>query len=74
MTTFLDDHGRQRTTNFVAKKFEHLSKVSKELRKEKEKMKGHAIEGDNNSNSSAEKKEKASPEKEVSRKHYHGRL
>lgn len=46
MTTLLNDHGRQRTTNFVAKKFEGESAVSQKLKREKAKMEGHAI--DNN--------------------------
>eukprot|EP00095_Tigriopus_kingsejongensis_P011852 maker-scaffold493_size155937-snap-gene-0.21 protein:Tk11852 transcript:maker-scaffold493_size155937-snap-gene-0.21-mRNA-1 annotation:"general transcription factor 3c polypeptide 1" len=34
----LQDQGRQRTTKFVAKKFEHLSVASQDLEKEKKKM------------------------------------
>lgn len=38
VTILLHDHGRQRTTSFVAKKFEHLSVVSTEMEKEKKKL------------------------------------
>lgn len=37
-TTWMKDHGRQRTTYFVAKKLENQSVQSSELKKEKEKM------------------------------------
>eukprot|EP00094_Tigriopus_californicus_P009796 TCALIF_09445-PA protein Name:"Similar to Gtf3c1 General transcription factor 3C polypeptide 1 (Rattus norvegicus)" AED:0.03 eAED:0.04 QI:37/0.71/0.62/1/0.85/0.87/8/0/1945 len=38
VTILLHDQGRQRTTSFVAKKFEHLSVVSSEMEKEKKKL------------------------------------
>ena len=37
MITIMNDHGRQRVTNFVVKKFEHLSPSSNQFLLEKKK-------------------------------------